>query len=413
MIENLFGLKDWFLELGLDVKYIQYSELLIWLLLAAILAWISDYVSKKFLVNFIGKIVRKTTSSWDDILLEQKVFHKLAHFAPLMVLYVFTPVILQDLPEKGTRVFQSGINILMIALLLQVLSALLNGVKNIYQQSDLSQSRPITGYLQVVKIIAYGVGIIWIIGILMGKSPIALLTGLSAMAAILMLVFKDTILGFVASIQLSANNMVRVGDWISMPKHGADGTVLEITLNTVKVQNWDKTISTIPTYALVSDTFSNWRGMEESKSRRIKRSVNIDMTSVRFCSPEMIEKYRSVELITEYVNAKQKEITDAQNEPNASFHRSRKMTNIGTFRKYLEHYLRIHPRINQDMTLIVRQLQPTEFGLPIEVYAFSNRIEWAEYESIQSDIFDHILAVIPDFDLQVFQRPSGKDFKSN
>jgi len=235
------------------------------------------------------------------------------------------------------------------------------------------------------------------------------------MAAVLILVFKDTILGFVASIQLSANNMVRIGDWISLPKHNADGTVIEITLNTVKVQNWDKTISTIPTYALVSDSFGNWRGMEESGGRRIKRHINIDMRSVKFCSPEMLEKFKGIIYLRDYIDEKQEEIAryNIENKIDDSIIvNGRRMTNLGTFRKYLEMYLKNHPMIHDNMTFLVRHLQPDETGIPIEIYVFSKDQKWANYESIQADIFDHILAVIPEFDLIAFQNPSGDDIRS-
>jgi miniconductance mechanosensitive channel len=238
---------------------------------------------------------------------------------------------------------------------------------------------------------------------------------LGAVAAILLLVFKDTILGFVASIQLSANDMVRIGDWITMNSHNADGTVTEITLNTVKVQNWDKTISTIPTYALVSESFSNWRGMEESGGRRIKRHVNIDMRSVKFNTPEMNEKFKKIIYLKDYIEKRQMEIEQFNKENNIDSSitvNGRRMTNLGTFRKYLEMYLYYHPKIHNDLTFLVRQLQPYENGIPIEIYVFSNDQQWASYESIQADIFDHILAVIPEFELRVFQNPTGEDFKS-
>ena len=240
------------------------------------------------------------------------------------------------------------------------------------------------------------------------------MTGLGAMAAVLILVFKDTILGFVASIQLSANKMVNVGDWISMPKYNADGTVIDISLNTVKVQNWDKTIATIPTYALVSESFNNWKGMEESGGRRIKRSINIDMKSVDFLNKDQIDKFRKYHVLKDYITSKEKEISDYNKSlklDEDTITNGRKMTNLGTFRKYLENYLHNHPKIHQDMTFLVRHLQPTEKGLPIEIYVFSNDQAWANYESIQADIFDHILAIIPEFGLRVFQNPTGDDFQ--
>jgi miniconductance mechanosensitive channel len=233
------------------------------------------------------------------------------------------------------------------------------------------------------------------------------------MAAVLILVFKDTILGFVASIQLSANKMVNIGDWISMPDYNADGDVIDISLNTVKVQNWDKTIATIPTYALVSDSFNNWKGMEESGGRRIKRSLNIDMKSVGFLDSEQVEKFRKYHLLKDYITTKEKEITDynkANKLDEDTVTNGRKMTNLGTFRVYLENYLHKHPKINQDMTFLVRHLQPSEMGIPMEIYVFSNDQAWANYEAIQADIFDHVLAVLPEFGLKVFQNPTGDDF---
>jgi len=251
-----------------------------------------------------------------------------------------------------------------------------------------------------------------LISILFDQKLSGLFLGLGTFAAVLMLVFKDTILGFVASIQVSMNNMVNPGDWISMPGRDADGVVLEINLNTVKVQNWDKTISTIPTYALVSESFQNWKGMEESGGRRIKRSINIDMTSVKFCSPEMIEKFNKIQLLQEYIRTKQKEINEFNEklkvDPSVLVN-GRRMTNLGTFRKYIEEYLKIHPLIHEQMTFLVRQLQPNEKGIPMEIYVFSKDQEWANYEAIQADIFDHILAVLPEFDLRVFQNPTGQD----
>jgi miniconductance mechanosensitive channel len=234
------------------------------------------------------------------------------------------------------------------------------------------------------------------------------------LAAVLMLVFKDSILGFIAGIQLSANNMVRIGDWISMPGNNADGTIIEITLNTVKVKNWDQTISTIPIYSLVSDSFINWRGMEESGGRRIKRSISIDMKSVKFCTEKMLDKLKKIQLIIDYINDKQKEIKEFNKKHNVDESVSvngRRLTNVGVFRKYVEEYLKQHPKIHNDMTFLVRQLQPTEKGLPVEIYVFSNDQKWANYEAIQSDIFDHILAIIPEFELKIFQNPTGDDFK--
>jgi miniconductance mechanosensitive channel len=302
----------------------------------------------------------------------------------------------------------------MVIVILLVIDAVLNALHEVYMRLPIAEGRSIKGYIQVVKIVFYFIAIILLISIFSGKAPKTLIASLGALAAVLLLVFKDTILGFVASIQLSANKMASIGDWISMPKYNADGTVIDISLNTVKVQNWDKTIATIPTYALVSESFNNWKGMEESGGRRIKRSINIDMKSVRFLDREQIEKFRNYHLLKDYINTREKEIEEYNKSlrlNSSMVTNGRKMTNLGTFRKYLENYLLNHPKIHNDMTFLVRHLQPTERGLPVEIYVFSNDQEWANYEAIQADIFDHILAIMPEFDLRVFQNPTGDDFQ--
>ena len=266
-----------------------------------------------------------------------------------------------------------------------------------------------------MKILLYFLATILIISIFLSKSPMYLISGIGALAAVLMLVFRDAILGFVAGIQLAANKMVAQGDWIEMPNYGADGDVLEVALTTVKVQNWDKTITTIPTYALISGSFKNWRGMQESGGRRIKRSVNIDMSSIRFCSEEMLERFERIQYISEYIESKKNELkqfNEAAEVDYASLANGRRMTNVGTFRAYVIAYLKGLPVISQDMTFLVRQLQPTENGLPMEIYVFSKDQVWANYEAIQADIFDHILAVVPEFDLRVYQNPTGNDLRN-
>jgi miniconductance mechanosensitive channel len=295
-----------------------------------------------------------------------------------------------------------------------VLDAILNTVEVIYSNFRASKEIPIKGFIQITKIAIYFLSAIFVISILLNKTPVYLLSGIGALAAVLMLIFRDSILGFVAGIQLAANRMVSNGDWIEMPKYGADGDVLEVALTTVKVQNWDKTITTIPTYALISESFKNWRGMQESGGRRIKRSVNIDMNSISFCNEEMLERFGKVQYISEYIETKRAELEEfnkAAKVDNASLANGRRMTNVGTFRAYVRAYLRNHPMINEQMTFLVRQLQPTQNGLPIEIYVFSKDQVWANYEAIQADIFDHILAVVPEFDLRVYQNPSGSDFR--
>tara|TARA_Y100000589_G_scaffold141729_1_gene135282 strand:- start:879 stop:1697 length:819 start_codon:yes stop_codon:yes gene_type:complete len=266
--------------------------------------------------------------------------------------------------------------------------------------------------MQLMRLIVYILGGIYIISVLVDKSPMGIFSALGAMSVVLMLVFKDTILGFVGSIQIAANDMVKVGDWVEFPKFGADGDVIEIKLQTVKVQNWDKTITTIPTYSFVSDAFKNWRGMSESGGRRIKRSINIDMNSVKFCDKKLQEKLSKIQLLKEYFEQKEIEIKEYNIEKNAAHSANiRQLTNLGSFRVYLEKYLDQNNKISKKMTFLVRQLAPNEKGLPIEIYVFSSEQRWAHYEAIQADIFDHIIAILPEFELNIFQIPSGKDFK--
>lgn len=405
---------DWLTNLGMSHELANFIRAVTIILLILIMSFIVDFISKKLIINFIARIVKRTKTEWDDIILKKKVFNRLAHFAPAIVIHYTIGLAITNSP-KTVNFIQTSIYIYMTIVAMLVANAFLNALHEIYQKLPFSKNKPIKGYLQLINIFVVIVGIILIYSHISGNSVKGILAGLGAMAAVLLLVFKDTILGLVASVQLSANNMIKIGDWISMPSHKADGTVEEITLNTVKVQNWDKTISTIPTYALVSESFANWRGMEESGGRRIKRSINLDMHSVKFCTEEMIAKFEKIALLKDYILNKAKEL----NEYNSKNHidetvkvNGRRLTNIGVLRKYIEEYLKHHPKIHQEMTFLVRQLQPSENGIPIEIYVFSNDQAWANYESIQSDIFDHILAVIPEFDLAVFQTPSGRDLRS-
>ena len=376
------------------------------------LAILADFVIKRIIIAAITRIARKSKNNWDDIFVERKVFNRLAHLAPAIIVYYSIPYIFEA--EKLVGFLGNVTKTYMVLIVLLVIDAMLNAFHEIYRKLPISKGRNIKGFVQVVKIIFYFVAIILIISIFSGTEPAKLIAGLGAMAAVLILVFKDTILGLVASIQLSANKMVNVGDWISMPKYNADGDVMDISLNTVKVQNWDKTIATIPTYALVSESFNNWKGMEESGGRRIKRSISIDMNSISFLTGDQIAKFRKYHLLKDYINTKEKEI-EAFNTSleldDDTVTNGRRMTNLGTFRKYLENYLHNHPKIHQNMTFLVRHLQPTEKGIPMEIYVFRNDQAWANYEAIQSDIFDHILAIMPEFGLRVFQNPTGDDFQ--
>lgn len=406
-------LYDWFISLTLPDDLSIFFSTVIILTFIFLLSWLANFITKRLLLAYIRRLISRTKNVWDDFLLEQKLLGRLANYAPTLVIYYTIPAALANYPGIVGPA-QAVLSIVMILLAVLVIDALLNVLHEIYKIFPISHDINIRGYIQVAKIIAYFIGMILILSVILDESPKIFLTGLGALAAVLMLVFKDTILGFVASIQLSANNMVRIGDWIEMPGHNADGTVTEITLNTVKVRNWDQTITTVPTYALVSDSFYNWRGMSESGGRRIKRSINIDMKSVQFCTPEMIEKFSRIRVLKDYISLKEEELRK-HNETfgidDAVVVNKRRQTNIGVFRKYIELYLRNHPKIHQDMTFLVRHLQPTPTGIPIEIYVFSREQEWPVYEGVQADIFDHILSVIPEFGLRVFQNPTGDDFQ--
>lgn len=405
----------WLQSIGLNSDMAQFAKVASSLIAIILLSIIANFIAKKIIVAGLTSISKRTKSEWDDFMVKRKVFHKLSHLAPALVIQFTIGVALYDYNPDLTLVIEKFTYVYIVAAWMFVIISLLDALHDMYLTLEISKSRPIKGYVQLVKIIVYIVAGIVIISILFNKNPMNLLVGMGASAAILMLVFKDTILGLVASVQVSANNMVKPGDWIEMPSRGADGSVLEITLNTVKVQNWDRTIITIPTYSLVSESFTNWKGMEEGQDgRRIKRSIFIDMRSVKFCSPELLEKLKRIHYIKDYIEQRSSEI----DEYNAQMGfdttmpvNGRRLTNFGIFRKYLELYLKNHPKVNSDVTQMVRHRQPTDHGIPLEVYCFSKEKAWVLYEGVQSDIFDHILAVVPEFELRIFQSPSGDDFQ--
>ena len=413
MISKWIEVLNEFLQgLGMSSENAELIESLIIFFIIFILAFIADRTSKKILVSSIKNYVKRSKATWDDIFLQKKVFNRLAHIAPALVVYYTIDFALDP---AGIVNFIKTITVLYtIIISLLVADSFISALHEIYLTFPIASEKPVKGYVQVVKIFLYFLTFILIISILSKTPVLNLLAGLGALAAVLLLVFKDTILGLVASIQVSANNMVKPGDWITMPSRGADGTVLEISLNTVKVQNWDKTISTFPTYALVTESFNNWKGMEESGGRRIKRSLNIDMKSVRFLDEDLKTRLKRIQLIQPYIAEREKEIEkfNAEKKVDATMPvNGRRMTNLGVFRKYLEAYLHQHPKIRQEMTFLIRHLQPAETGIPIEIYVFSKEQEWARYESLQSDIFDHVLASLEFFELRVFQNPSGSDFQ--
>lgn len=374
-----------------------------------------DYLLRLVLVWSVRRVVERTRVRWDDELFSPAVLRSVCHIVSAILLIVVLPVVFEHNSETHTIMLRLS-EVYLVITVFRFVNASLFAIFRIAVERPAWQNKPIKGLRQTAQGIAALIGVILIVSILLDKSPTIFLTGLGASAAIVLLIFRDSILGFVSGIQLSANDMLQVGDWISVPKYGADGTVEEVSLNTVKIRNFDNTIVTLPPYLLVSESFQNWRAMQLSGGRRVMRSVAIDMTSVRFCTPGMLEKYRSIDLIREYVDQTEKRI-EVYNADHGIGQDERRInglhqTNLGVFRAYLVRYLQKEVPVNAEMTLMVRQLQPTETGLPIQLYFFTNTVEWVAYEGIQSDVFDHVLAVIPEFDLRVFQNPSGSDIEA-
>ncbi len=383
------------------------------IVILAVLALLAALIARRLILRFVNFLIERSTTKWDDVLLEHKVFNRLALLAPALVIYRLAPLFFGEYPTLVNTILKLS-QLYMVFIGLLVISGLINAAYSIYQMFETSKQVPLKGFFQVIKMVLYCITGIIVLSILLDQTPLYLLSGLGALTAVLLIVFKDPILGFVAGIQLSANKMVAIGDWIAMPSHGADGDVIEVALTTVKVKNWDKTITTIPTYDLISRSFKNWRGMQESGGRRIKRGVSLDLNSIRFCTEEMLTRFAKIQHIKEYLESKQREVAEynqTSGVDDASLVNGRRLTNIGTFRAYVVAYLKNHPRIKQDMTFLIRQLAPGATGLPLEIYVFADETAWVEYEAIQADIFDHILAVIPEFDLRIFQEPTGLDFQ--
>jgi miniconductance mechanosensitive channel len=356
----------------------------------------------------ISRVAARTKTLWDDILMEKRVFHRLSHLAPALVLWHSVGFVLKQYPTL-MMITQKALTIYMIIVVLLAINAFLKALNDIYQTLPVSQGRSIKGYIQLAQIIFFSLCIILVISILSGTPPRVLLTGLGALAAVLMLVFKDTILGLVAGIQLSANDMLRIGDWITVSKYGADGNVMEITLNTIKVRNFDKTITTLPTYVLVSDSFINWRGSDEFSSRRFKKHLNIDMRTVRFCNQELLDRLSGIKALKEFAD-KTEALVGKKGESGMMLHEG-EVTNLTLFRKYLVGLLKNHSGINQKLPMVVRQLQPEESGIPVEIVAFCRGTDSLVHEELQSDLFDHLLAVLPEFGLDVFQNPTNRSIK--
>ncbi len=371
------------------------------------------WIIQRIIIRRVSRWAKNSKSVWNQALAGRKVFQRLGYLIPLTVFYHLT-----DLLPSGTVWMQRIVFCCIILLSLLVIGRFFDAVNDVYCTFEVSKVRPIKGYLQLGEILCYIIGIIVMLSVLLNRSPWLLLSGIGAATAVLILIFQNSILGLVGGIQITSNDLLQIGDWIEFPKYSVDGEVLEVTLQIVKVQNFDKTIATIPTYSFVSESFKNWRGMVEAGGRRIKRSVNIDVKSIRFVDQETLERFKEIQLIQAYIEEKEKEIQDynSRNQTEKKVDglpvNGRHMTNIGVFRAYIQEYLKQQPGIHKGMMQLVRQLPPTEKGLPIEIYAFTNDTDWAAYESIQSDLFDHILAVVSAFDLKVFQEPTGY-FKSD
>jgi len=378
-------------------------------LLAA--AIVIDLIAKRVLVGTVRKLAKRSSVSWDDALVRHNVFGRLVQVVPALIVF-FGISFVPDLADAGAKLIRNIAMSYMALMLTMAVSATLSALNAIYATTPVAKERPIKGFVQLVQIVVWVLGGVLITATALDRSPLLLLSGFGAMTAILLLIFKDTILSLVASVQLTAQDMVRIGDWIEMPQFGADGDVIDVQLHTVKVQNWDKTITTIPTNRLITDSFKNWRGMSQTGARRIKRAIVIDVSSIRIQTKDEVEHFTRFALLSDYVAEKEQELAkynaDLTNEVDAEVNR-RRLTNVGTFRAYAFNYLKNHPRIDQHMTLIVRQLAPGPEGLPLEIYCFTNTTEWAVYEDIQSDIFDHLLAIVPEFGLRLFQKPAGSD----
>ncbi|MFH1497868.1 MAG: mechanosensitive ion channel domain-containing protein [Verrucomicrobiota bacterium] len=409
----LTRLTDTFTSSGLDAVSADLLARGLALAGLVVLAWAFNFIAKQVLLRVVTAIIQRSSAKWDDALVESGFFSRISHIAPALVINFFGDDVLGRSPEvlKAVNTF---VNIYLIIIMVMVLMAFLGALEKLFNRSAYGAKVPIKGFAQAIKLVMVLMGLVFVLSQVLGRSPLYFLSGLGAVMAVLLLVFKDAILGFVAGIQISVNQLVRVGDWIEMPKAGADGDVIDVALTTVKVRNWDKTITTIPTYALISESFKNWRGMQEMGGRRIKRALLIDMSTIRFADEDQLHRWEQIRLLKPYLTEKLKEIAEEnrrRDDDLGVLGNGRRLTNLGTFRAYCVAYLKANPRIHQDMTFLVRQLQPTEHGLPLEIYVFTNDTRWAVYEGIQADIFDHLLAVIDQFGLAVFQQPAGRDLR--
>ncbi len=407
-------LMHWLGETGASPQTCYFLEHLILGLGLILVVAIIDYISRNIILKIVARYAKRSNNPYDDILVEMRVFKHLAHVIPALVAKYGITFVFHDFITLISPL-QKLVDAYIVIAIIFFVQAVLRAIKTLLLNSEDFKDKPIGSYTQLLNIINYLVGILFIVSNVTDKPLWTLLTAFGALSALIILTFRDTILGLVASIQISGNDIVRIDDWIEVPKYGADGHVIEINLTTIKVKNWDNTVTTIPTYVLINDAFKNWRGMEESEGRRMKRSVNIKISSIKFCTPEILEQFKKIDLIRDYVTQKESEINqyNAEHKINKSvLANGRNLTNVGIFREYLSNYIQKHPKVNKELIMMVRQLPPTDKGLPLEIYCFTLDKEWVDHETIAADIFDHVLATISSFDLEIFEGPTGKDFQA-
>lgn len=401
--------KEILIDKGISEVIAGYLSFSIELILLIIICVVANFITKRVVLNIISKTVYKNNIKWDDFFVERKVFHRISNIVPFIIVYISAPIF-----GAFEEVIQRTAQAIILVISILVISAILNAIDDVYKTYPISKIRPITGTLQIVKILSCILIGIALVATLSGTNPIAILSGIGVLSALISIIFKDPILGFVAGVQLTTNDMIRIGDWVEMTKYGANGHVIEIHLSTIKIQNFDATIVSVPAYAFMSDSFKNWRGISEAGGRRIMRSILIDISSIKFCSEEMIEHFKRINYLKHYIDDKEEEFKKHNNEKSHDTNfliNGKHLTNIACFQAYIEEYLKSNPRISKEHTIMARQLAPNENGLPIEVYAFTTDIDLKKYEEIQSEIFDHLFAVINEFQLRVFQNPSEYDVK--
>jgi len=405
-------LYDYLVMKGMSETSAKYLNMLVLLASLLVISFLVHFIIRKIIMELFTKFAAKTRSNFDDLLVKNKAPRNIAQIIPLIVVLELVPIVFIDFTFFA-GIVKKGLQVFAIVLILWIVRSLLNTLKDYFKTLSSLKDKPIDSYIQVIMILAWVFGILSAFAIITGIEFIKFITTIGAASAVIILVFRDTILGFVASIQVSINDMVRIGDWITFEKYGADGDVIEINLSTVKVQNFDKTITTIPTYALISDSFKNWRGMENSDGRRIKRSLNIKLNSISYLTKEEVFKLKKVHSIASYLETRQSDIEDYNTNHNINKElllNGKNLTNIGVFRKYIETYIENHSGTNKEMMIMVRQLAPGTQGIPLEIYAFSNDKRWKNYEYIMADIFDHIIAAVPYFSLEIFEFPSNASF---